>query len=257
MKRLMMAVLVLLAAGSAKAQVEGRWSVVPHAGLNISRLGGDDVPNYCGSITGFTGGLEAEYRFSQVLGVSVGVDFSMMGCSTDETVEVIEEHADFKYRMQAHTDRMRLRYLTIPVQLNLHVWKGLTFRAGVQAGWLEGARLKGSTVSVYSPWELGTHFSPLTEDDGISRLTIYEGKRPAPLTADGIDNPIWENEDLNEGIRSQCNDVDFAIPVEVTYEYKNFLLGVGYQLGLSNIFREDDCAYNRNLSFRVGYRINL
>ena len=259
MRKMILSAVVLLAACSATAQVESRWSLLPHVGLNISRLGGDDVPNYCGSKTGFSAGMEAELRFSRILGLSAGIDYTQLGCSTDETIEVIDEFVAWKYRYQAHNDCNRLRYLTLPVLLNVHIWQGLSFRIGVQPGWLEGARLKGSTVSVHSAQsETDVIYGTLVPTtDYVSRVTLYQGKRPAPLTADGIDNPVWERDDLNQGIRGQCHKMDLSLPVEVSYEWRGLWLGVGYQLGVTNVDKTEDEVFNRNLSIRAGYRIKL
>ena len=52
--------------------------------------------------------------------------------------------------------------------------------------------------------------------------------------------------------------IDFSIPVGISYEYENFILGVRYNIGLTRVFKNEHFK-EKNQVFMVdlGYRISL
>jgi hypothetical protein len=55
-----------------------------------------------------------------------------------------------------------------------------------------------------------------------------------------------------------CKSVDVAIPVGISYEYKNISLDARYHFGLTKIDKTEnpDTAHNRYLSLTLGYRFH-
>ena len=279
-QKILFVLTALLTVGTAGAQENDgwrRWSVTPRVGLNMSDFAGSDKPDWVKAKAGYAFGVEAEYRWSRWLGVSVGVEWSVMNHknnetarmlvmlpSGDEPVQVFNIY-DNSYDgpmsvtgMDIYCDCISLRYLNVPVMLNAHVWKGLTVRAGVQLGDLIAARAKGTTTTVMGTMPAGVDRAGSFERSLTSEVMGWEGRRPEPLSGEGLTGMVRTEEDLDKGMRSQCRrGVDVAIPVEVGYEWRGVMLSVGYQFGLRDVDGTDDTLHNRNLSIRLGYRIGL
>jgi len=268
MKTTFITLVLLLAGGMARAQENNgwsRWSVTPHVGLNVSDFAGGDKPSWVKAKVGYGVGVEAEYRFSRWFGLSLGAEWSVMNHKDCQTARITmydigSDGTLLKFCEDISSDCISLRYLNVPVLLNVHVWKGLTVRTGVQVGDLIAARMKGTVTQVRSAdfnSALSTTYTQL-QTVPTDEVAYYMGRHPdEPLSDEGIVNPIWMEGDLNQGVRSQCHRLDIAIPVEVSYEWRGITLGVGYQFGLRDVDGTEDDLYNRNLSIRLGYRINL
>lgn len=105
MKKILLVLTALLAVWTAEAQEsEGgsRWSVTPHVGMNVSRLGGSAEPDWFGTAVGPGAGVEAEWRFSRWLGLSLGVgyQFGLRGVCRGEAHlnnAPLYRHADYVY----------------------------------------------------------------------------------------------------------------------------------------------------------------
>ena len=66
--------------------------------------------------------------------------------------------------------------------------------------------------------------------------------------------PIYVESELSK----QFNKVDLAIPLGISYEYKNVILDVRYNLGLINIMKDDpENSKNRFWQFTLGYKFNV
>ena len=277
MKKILLVLTALLAAGTAGAQENeewSRWSVTPHVGLNVSRLGGSAEPYWFGTAVGPGAGVEAEWRFSRWLGLSLGVGYEVLGNSTEETKQYLSKTVyptlgkSIISREEKYCNRLRLNYIQVPLLLNVHVWKGLTLRTGVILSDVTSARLKGTHKYVHSSLGFSEPAPLILDNRTESELSLTVGRRPQAVTDEDIEDPVWlENGKLDQGFKKYCHNIDVNIPVEATYEYRSFVLGVGYQFGLrgvcrgeahlENSFRRADYVYNRNLSIRLGYRINL
>ena len=274
-KQILFVLTALLTVGTAGAQENDgwrRWSVTPRVGLNVSDFAGSDKPDWVKAKAGYAFGVEAEYRWSRWLGVSVGVEWSVMNHKNNETARmlVMLPSGDTPYYnnyyygpmsvtgMDLYCDCISLRYLNVPVMLNAHVWKGLTVRAGLQLGDLIAARAKGTTTTVMGTMPAGVYRAGSFERSYLmSDAMSWEGRRPEPLSGEGLTGMVRTEEDLDKGIRSQCRRVDVAIPVEVGYEWRGVMLSVGYLFGLRDVDGTDDTLHNRNLSVRLCYRIGL
>ena len=103
--------------------------------------------------------------------------------------------------MDLYCDCISLRYLNVPVMLNAHVWKGLTVRAGLQLGDLIAARAKGTTTTVMGTMPAGVDRAGSFERSHLmSEVMGWEGRRPEPLSGEGLTGMIRTEEDLDKGI---------------------------------------------------------
>lgn len=121
MKKILLMAAIVLSSLSAKAQSEpGTFTLMPKVGLNMATVtDADNTKMKAGAVAG----VEAEYRVSNLIGVSAGVLYSMQGVKADE--------GDYK---------QKLDYINIPILANFYVWKGLALKAGIQPGFLTSAK---------------------------------------------------------------------------------------------------------------------
>lgn len=85
---------------------------MPKVGLNMATTGEDDAKMKPGAVAG----VEAEYRASNLIGVSAGVLYSMQGA---------------KWSEGDYTSKVCADYINIPILANFYVWKGLALSVGV------------------------------------------------------------------------------------------------------------------------------
>jgi long-subunit fatty acid transport protein len=117
-----------------------------------------------------------------------------------------------------------LDYVHVPILASYYVLPGLAVKAGIQPGFnvLKKINLDG---------------------------TLYQG---------GVQggNPRSINEsyklDKNDGVKS----FQFAIPVGLSYEYKNFVLDARYNIALTKAFKDSDPRHSV-FSVTLGYKIPL
>lgn len=240
--------LLTLAFMGLTVQAQSRWTVTPRVGVNLSDLEGQ---SHYTTRTAFTAGAEAEYRFSPLLGLSAGAFYSMQGCNTEESM-LIESPA---IRLKAHTTSYALAYANVPVLLNLHLYKGLTVKGGIQLGGLLSARLKGSQTGYIDPTadQLPDGLTTITEGTQTNVKVAVGTELPDP-TPDGMNHPQKIDKDMNEDAKDSFHGLDVAIPLGLSYEYKNIVLDARYHFGLTKI---RDSLHNRYASITLGYRFSL
>ena len=121
MKKILLLAAIALSSLSVKAQTEpGTFTLMPKVGLNMANV--TDLEN-TKMKAGAVAGVEAEYRASNLMGITAGVLYSMQGVKADK--------GDYK---------QKLDYINIPILANFHVWKVLSINAGIQPGFLVSAK---------------------------------------------------------------------------------------------------------------------
>ena len=162
-KQLLVLAALLIAASTASAQQKARtFSVTPKVGVTVSNITGqlpvyvayavmpdvsgtegtifvpDSDPGKWGLISyenqkrkaGFTAGVEAQYQFTRLFGLSVGVFYTQQGAkygTKGKSGTPNCEQFDFKDDL-----KVNLNSIAIPVLANVYVWKGLALKAGLQ-----------------------------------------------------------------------------------------------------------------------------
>ena len=124
-----------------------------------------------------------------------------------------------------------LEYINIPVMAKFYVTKGLSLNVGVQPGFMTKAKAKAS---------------------GDVSFKDASGKRTTEMD-----------------FKSECNKVDFSIPLSIAYEFENGLtFEARYTTGLTNVGKDvfdstysswDKAYQNKNEVFMltVGYKFSL
>ena len=127
MKKIFMMAVMAVAALTANAQQEaGTFSLQPKVGLNVTKITGEGTKTKAG----FTAGVEGMYQAAEKFGVSAALMYSLQGTKY--------EGVDKAYNMH---------YLNIPILANYYVVKGLAVKAGIQPGFLVGAKHDGNSFS--------------------------------------------------------------------------------------------------------------
>ena len=155
MKKIILIAAIVMAAISVKAQDPvGTISLKPMAGFTASSLSNQDI-HYTvlseeGTVNssmkaGFIGGLEAEYQATKIFGVSVGLLYSMQGC-TWENFSVGDANGT-TWTTVTKDASANLGYINIPILAKVYVIKGLAVKAGVQPGFLVSAKSKNDGKS--------------------------------------------------------------------------------------------------------------
>ena len=122
----------------------------------------------------------------------------------------------------------KLDYLNIPIMAQYYLVKGLAIKAGIQPG-----------------------FCVSKKYDGEGNITI-------------AGQTIFSDQEKGK-IEDAVNAFQFAIPVGLSYEYKNFVLDARYNIFLSKAFKDNDVnklvgvADSRHSVFSItlGYKIPL
>ncbi len=258
MKKIFILVIFMSAAIVANAQSRvGSVSVYPRIGACISSITKDNVSatseidNKVNDLTvdskfkpGFTAGVEVEYQATDNIGLTIGALYSMQGCMYPNHAWLDGNSAFASDKAYYAIDNMKtnLQYLNIPLLVNLYVYKGLALKAGVQVGFLLDEQVR----------EDGRTMTKTKEEDGTYTYTYGESK------------------EYKTDLKDICNKIDFAIPIGLSYEYMNVVLDARYNIGLSNIFKDETLPSNtsskssfdsksKNSSFTVtlGYKFTL
>lgn len=113
-----------------------------------------------------------------------------------------------------------LDYVNIPVLANLYVLPGLAIKAGVQPAFRTKAKVKDDTGTIDMD-KFYTQYGSIVGQE-------YEVKK-----------------------------FDLAIPVGISYEYRNIVLDARYNWGLLKIMDLGDAFYNRVFQVTLGYKFSV
>lgn len=220
-KVLMMAVAAMMATMSANAQYKAEtWSLQPMIGIGLSSVTNMDYHPLTGKTDNTLTGA-----------VQVGVEaeymltkqFSVAG-GLNYTMQGCgwSNAKDKSTGVEYKNMRMELGYFKIPIVANCYLGSGFAVKAGVQFAFLTDAHLKMTAES----------------------------------TASGYDTTY----DISADFKKDCETFEFAIPLGVSYEFKNhWVLDARYQLSLSKLNKESANKDNKNSLFMLtcGYKFKL
>ncbi|MBR1401971.1 MAG: outer membrane beta-barrel protein [Prevotella sp.] len=256
-KTLLLSVFMLLAVG---ARAQKKWTFTPQVGINVCDMQGSDALECYKMVVEPIAGVEAEYRPTKLFGISLGGFYSVKGCNPNFTF-VMREGSKEKHSLDysEYISRYEVRYLSFPLMLNFHVWKGLTAKCGFQYSNLITARNKGY-VTGYADIndQMGSVIAEFyILDPYYSTSGIYYGHTAPAPSSEKMSNPVSLDHDFNNGAKAEYHRMELAIPLGLSYEYKNVVLDVRYQIGLSKLPRIDrnDRVYNSCTSITLGYKL--
>lgn len=86
----------------------------------------------------------------------------------------------------------------------------------------------------------------------VDNLAFRVGVQPGFLVSNDLGKEYGGDTD------DMLKKMDFSIPVGLSYEYENFILGVRYNIGLTRVFKNDNFKEkNQVFMIDLGYRIAL
>ena len=174
---------------------------------------------------GMVFGLEGEYGVSKNFGVTAALLYSMQGVKQEYSESINEYGINISAGAK---ETYKLDYLNIPIMAQYYLVKGLAIKAGIQPG-----------------------FCVSKKYDGEGNISI-------------AGQTIFSDQEKGK-IEDAVNAFQFAIPVGLSYEYKNFVLDARYNIFLSKAFKDNDVnklvgvADSRHSVFSItlGYKIPL
>ena len=141
MKRIVSILLLLLGLCGAQAQTNerqeavGKFRIVPSLMLTYNPYSLKDLNNKYNFQYGL--GIETEYRFHEVIGVSLGVNYMVQGVKTSEY------QTGAAYSLVSNKNKegeVRVKSLGVPLIVNVHPFPNdhLTLKAGIEEDFLLG-----------------------------------------------------------------------------------------------------------------------
>ena len=116
---------------------------------------------------------------------------------------------------------IKMDYINVPVLLNVYVTKGLAVKAGIQPGVKVNSKVKVSASGASAEVDLEKAFQ-----------------------AGGVDASV--------------KSVDFAIPVGLSYEYRNCQFDARYNFSVTKSIEAEGESTKRSLfPFTIGYKFDL
>ena len=167
---------------------------------------------------GFTIGVEGQYQFTSVVGLSLGVFYTQEG-ATYNTKGYLSNSDGVKFSIKDDL-KIHLNCFTVPVLANVYVWKGLGLKAGLQPEFAIEKKTKGDVTMEFE----GTVFKAMSSDADIKSFSLS----------------------LPIGISYEYKHVvaDLRYSFGLTDLHKNKDAGIG----------GNSSAHNRVLTFTLGYK---
>lgn len=216
-----------------------RVSIIPHAGMTISKMDGDAITAGKKWKTGWTAGAEVDIPVADKLSIITGADYSLVGTGLKSSEELSGEN----YKAKVDNMKINAGYVSVPLQLKAYANNGLAFHIGIEAGFLVLAK---------------TH----AEVKGIRAMDIGGGKASTLL---------WENfkEKQSEDASDNFRNIIWDIPVGVSYEWHNVVLNATYRFEVRKAIHQNPSgsqymayydaltARNHAILVTLGYRFRL
>ena len=227
MKRI--AVLIVLVTSTLVSMAQnklGTWSVIPHVGVSISSLLGGS------GIYEVRDNRAVEVKPHALLGFVGGADVMYQASDAvglSAGLSFVQAGCKLEDYTDEHTigyDRyLRINYVTMPILIHSYLLPGFSVKAGIEPTLLVSEK----SNEIQQSFEVDK-----------------EGKK----------SNFHEDEftiDMKNGMRK----FGLSIPIGVSYEYENVVLGALYHVGVFNIYKKGDSSRNSVFEVSVGYKLNL
>ena len=120
---------------------------------------------------------------------------------------------------------LRMNYVAMPILIYSYLLPGFSVKAGVEPTLLLGAK-------------------------------SHEVQQSFDVDKEGVMSNFHEDE-FTINMKNGMRKFGLSIPIGVSYEYKNVVLGALYHVGVFNIYKEGNSARKRVIEMSVGYKFNL
>lgn len=237
MKRNIIVTMLLAIASVVVAQPkEGTFSIIPRIGVSISTLTKDNVYSVGENgktvelsskwKTGMLAGVDFDYQVLPQVSLSAGVYYSEQGCKYDNGQV---DGTTLSLKTGTHTGlsnmQTNLKYINVPVLLNMYAAKNFAFKAGVQMGFNVSGKFD-ITETEYTVNEDGT----------------VEYQKPVTTKVD-----------------CDMRKFDLSIPVGLSYEYMNVIVEARYNIGLTRTDKllGSNAPKNSAINISAAYRFTL
>ena len=204
----------------------GIWSVTPHVGVSFSSLLGGS------GIYEITDNEVAEVKPYTLLGFIGGADVmyqasDVVGVSAG--LSFVQAGCKFKddkgKNSVVYNRNLRMNYVAMPILIHSYLLPGFSVKAGVEPTLLLGAK-------------------------------SHEVQQSFDVDKEGVMSNFHEDE-FTINMKNGMRKFGLSIPIGVSYEYKNVVLGALYHVGVFNIYKEGNSARKRVIEMSVGYKFNL
>ena len=227
MKRI--AVLIVLVTSTLVSMAQnkpGTWSVIPHVGVSISSLlGGSGIYEVGDNMT-------VEVKPHALLGFVGGADVmyqasDVVGLSAGLSfVQAGCKLKDNKGKDYVSYGRnLQMNYVTMPILIHSYLLPGFSVKAGLEPTLLVSAK----SNEIQQSYEVDK-----------------EGKKSN-----------FHEDEFTIDMKNGMHKFGLSIPVGVSYEYENVVLGALYHVGVFNIYKKGDSSRNSVFEVSVGYKLNL
>ena len=120
---------------------------------------------------------------------------------------------------------LRMNYVAMPILIHSYLLPGFSVKAGVEPTLLLGAK-------------------------------SHEVQQSFDVDKEGVMSNFHEDE-FTINMKNGMRKFGLSIPIGVSYEYKNVVLGALYHVGVFNIYKEGNSARKSVIEMSVGYKFNL
>lgn len=204
----------------------GTWSVIPHVGVSISSLlGGSGIYEVADNEV-------VEVKPYASLGFIGGADVmyqasDVVGVSAG--LSFVQAGCKFKDDKEknsvVYNRNLRMNYVAMPILIHSYLLPGFSVRAGVEPTLLLGAK-------------------------------SHEVQQSFDVNIEGEKSDFSEDE-FTIDIKKRMRKIGLSIPIGLSYEYENVVLGALYHVGVFNIYKGGDSSRNSIVEVSVGYKFNL
>ena len=118
-----------------------------------------------------------------------------------------------------------MNYVAMPILIHSYLLPGFSVKAGVEPTLLLGAK-------------------------------SHEVQQSFDVDKEGVMSNFHEDE-FTINMKNGMRKFGLSIPIGVSYEYKNVVLGALYHVGVFNIYKEGNSARKSVIEMSVGYKFNL
>ena len=231
MKRLAIALVVLLSAASAQAQYQkGDVFLYPRIGINVANMSNNDLLYEDLSAgktlkskgkSGLTVGAEVEKFVANPLSLSLGLFYSNQGYRYDDFGSENIQTGEYE-----NTEEMQcsIHQLNVPLMANLYVTERIALKCGLEGSFF--LKAKNSFKSTFGHIEDGNKY-----------------------IAD-------RSEDVSEEADDWFKKMSLSIPIGASFEYKRVVLDARYHFGITKATKIAD-SNHRWFSITLGYQLEL